>query len=283
MKKITFLLAALLAGVMVNAQDTVTHNNSDVVVDGLGLTCQSGGITTDNAFYGVFDLPGDFGISDDWMVDTVEFGIDEVLNAPGDSYPITINIWTTDGTFPTGTLTLIGGAQFTMTSADALTVKSVDLSGEGIVVPGGSVMVVQMEVQDDTQTGFRLGASDIAANDDSWIQSEPCGLTDPDTYANLGFGDRWHILSVIGDNAVGFDDNIADLVSVYPNPTTDVLNVNVPSSIEINSASLFDVLGKNTGVELVNGQINTSNLARGVYILNVETSAGTLTQKIVKQ
>ena len=63
----------------------------------------------------------------------------------------------------------------------------------------------------------------------------------------------------------------------------NVLNVNVAGNIEISNASMFDLLGKNTGVQLVNGQMDTSSLARGVYILNVETSAGTLTQKVVKR
>ncbi len=82
---------------------------------------------------------------------------------------------------------------------------------------------------------------------------------------------------------IGFDDNLLSQVSVYPNPTTDILNVKVPANITVNSASLVSVLGANTGLKLVNGTINTSSLASGVYILTVNTSAGTMTQKVVKQ
>jgi hypothetical protein len=70
---------------------------------------------------------------------------------------------------------------------------------------------------------------------------------------------------------------------VYPNPAREVLNVDIPATVEVNTAVLYDVLGKNTGVRLVNGTMNTSNLARGIYMLNVNTSAGTFTQKVVKQ
>ncbi len=281
MRKITLMLAALVAGVALNAQ-TITHNNSQTVDDGLGLTCQSGGITTDNQFFGVFDLAGDFGITGAWQIDEVQFGVDEVLNAPGDAYNVVVNAYTTDNGNPNGTLTLLGGDAITLSSGDALSVVSVPFSTPA-VAPAGSVVVIELLVVDDTQTGFRLGATGTASNDDSWILADACGLTTADTYANIGFPDRWHIMNVVGQDILGVGDNIADLVSVYPNPTSDVLNVSIPANVDVNSAALYDVLGKNTGLVLADGQINTSNLARGVYILNIETSAGTLTQKIVKE
>ena len=163
------MLAALVAGVALNAQ-TITHNNSQTVVDGLGLTCQSAGVTTDNQFFGVFDLAGDFGITGSWQIDAVEFGVDEVLNAPGDAYNVVVNAYTTDDGTPNGTLTLLGGDAITLSSADALAVVSVPFSTPA-VAPAGSVVVIELLVVDDTQTGFRLGATDVASNDDSWILS----------------------------------------------------------------------------------------------------------------
>ena len=93
-------------------------------------------------------------------------------------------------------------------------------------------------------------------------------------FGNLAFGDC-PILSV--------EDNLADLISIYPNPARDILNIKLPSNIEIISSNLYDILGKDTGVRLINGTMNTSNLARGVYILNLKTSAGSLIQKVIKQ
>lgn len=83
-------------------------------------------------------------------------------------------------------------------------------------------------------------------------------------------------------NALGVDKNIADLVAVYPNPTLDLLNVKIPAGITINSSNLVNILGANTGLKLVDGTINTSSLNSGVYILTLETSAGSMTKKIVK-
>ncbi len=85
------------------------------------------------------------------------------------------------------------------------------------------------------------------------------------------------------DPLLSVGENIADLVSIFPNPTQDRLNVTAPATVKINNAVLYDVLGKDTGLRLSNGTINTSSLARGVYILNISTDRGTLTEKIVKQ
>jgi hypothetical protein len=86
-----------------------------------------------------------------------------------------------------------------------------------------------------------------------------------------------------GDVVLGVDDNALSQISIYPNPSSDVVNIKVPSSIEITGSALYDVLGKRTGVQVNNGVLDISSLARGVYLLNVETTAGTLTEKIIKR
>ncbi len=82
---------------------------------------------------------------------------------------------------------------------------------------------------------------------------------------------------------MGVDDNLADLVKIFPNPATTRINIEVAANIEITDVALYDVLGKNTGATRVNGTIDVSNLSRGVYILNVKSTQGTLTQKVIKR
>ncbi len=84
-------------------------------------------------------------------------------------------------------------------------------------------------------------------------------------------------------NILGVSDNLLSQVSIYPNPATDVLNVNIPSTVTVTRASLVNILGKDTGMRLVNGEMNISSLAQGVYILTLYTSAGNLTQKVIKK
>lgn len=79
------------------------------------------------------------------------------------------------------------------------------------------------------------------------------------------------------------DDPLLSQILVYPNPASDILNVNIPSTVKVDTVVLYDVLGKDTGVELIDGAINLSHIAQGVYLLTLNTTAGTLSKKIVKQ
>lgn len=84
------------------------------------------------------------------------------------------------------------------------------------------------------------------------------------------------------DPLLGVNDSIAKLISVYPNPVTEQISISFPATIELKSVVLFDVLGNNTGANYRNGSINTAHLSRGVYIVSIETSEGSLNKKIIK-
>lgn len=77
-----------------------------------------------------------------------------------------------------------------------------------------------------------------------------------------------------------------EVISVYPNPSKDVINVN--SSINsFNSISIVDLNGrvvKNVNFDAVTeAQINISDLASGVYVMNVTSEKETFSKKIVKE
>src|SRR5690625_5018511 len=119
-------------------------------------------------------------------------------------------------------------------------------------------------------------------------------LIDPDNL--FGAGTDWNTVSdlieepfpsfawtLTGEEILSVGDNQLDQVAVYPNPTSGILNLKTPAGVEVNSVSLFNVLGQRADVSYSQGTIDMSSLARGVYILEANTSAGTLTQKIVKE
>ncbi|PKP24448.1 MAG: hypothetical protein CVU03_12300 [Bacteroidetes bacterium HGW-Bacteroidetes-2] len=93
------------------------------------------------------------------------------------------------------------------------------------------------------------------------------------------------VYSVAGqcNPVLGIGDNILSFVTVYPNPISDILNVKVPASVQINEVSLIDLLGRNTGAVLANGTIDVSNLSKGIYMLTLNTTTGSVTKKIVKK
>lgn len=75
-------------------------------------------------------------------------------------------------------------------------------------------------------------------------------------------------------------------VSVFPNPVTDKLVVNLTSKKNDTVCHLYTVLGKKVNSFVLSkgyNEINMSALSKGFYVLKVETQAGSKVFKIVKE
>lgn len=68
---------------------------------------------------------------------------------------------------------------------------------------------------------------------------------------------------------------------IYPNPTTDVLNIKSESII--NNVTVVDMSGRNMDVKLENDQVNVKALSAGSYLINIETKDGISTEKFIKK
>ena len=133
---------------------------------------------------------------------------------------------------------------------------------------------------------FDAGVPEAGLNEAHLIDPDDIfgvGATTWTAFSNLGLDFGSTAFTIEGEpSSLGVNDNISKLASVYPNPTNGILNIDMPSTVTVKSSKLYNLLGQDTGLRLVNGTMNVSELARGIYLLNVETSAGTLTQKVVK-
>src|SRR5690606_18201305 len=90
--------------------------------------------------------------------------------------------------------------------------------------------------------------------------------------------------SLYDQNLGVIEENAPLQVSFYPNPVQNQLNIQVPASVYLESATIHNLLGKQTQVSLgENNSIDMSQMAAGVYILKLETNQGSLTKKIIKQ
>ncbi len=74
----------------------------------------------------------------------------------------------------------------------------------------------------------------------------------------------------------------AGQVRLYPNPVVHQLQIELPASVEINSVQVFNTLGQQV-LTTTQSQVDVSHLASGVYVVEVETSAGKVSKKIIKQ
>jgi hypothetical protein len=73
-------------------------------------------------------------------------------------------------------------------------------------------------------------------------------------------------------------------ISVYPNPTQDILNIEIEDT-GIYGYELIDLTGKPVMTGIFDGQssINISNIANGVYLFKVTKGDKTKVFKLVKE
>lgn len=294
MKKITFL-AAMLMGVATFAQ-VLSHSDDNTVFDSGSVACASDPDevpgsgdegSSDNQFYRSY-TPADFGVTGSIQVSETRFFISfQDIGGSNPTISATSRIFSTDDTFPNGELTEVATQSIDVTAADTGMYLTIPFDTPAVFDSADEIVVsVEFLAAPDVPLNYdvRIGINGVGEDAPSYLASAGCGITDPVTTASIGFADSQFILDIFVEEVIlGVNDNLADVVTIFPNPTNDVLNVNIPSNVTVKSASLFDVLGKDTGLRLSNGTINTSSLARGVYILNIQTDRGALTEKIVKQ
>lgn len=70
-------------------------------------------------------------------------------------------------------------------------------------------------------------------------------------------------------------------LSIYPNPTSDILNIKTEEKIK--NISIFDFSGKKVGVQVKGSEVDVKTLTPGNYIISIETAAGVTTEKFIKK
>lgn len=79
--------------------------------------------------------------------------------------------------------------------------------------------------------------------------------------------------------------NFEESVNLYPNPTNGVLNIDLPTNIDVNITSLkvINLLGQEILVSNTNTtKIDVSSLPIGIYILSLQTNYGNWNGKFIK-
>lgn len=72
----------------------------------------------------------------------------------------------------------------------------------------------------------------------------------------------------VTDPTIGIDEQTAESIAIWPNPTTDVLYLDV---IEGTAVSVFDMTGRMVMQQRYEGKINVSELSAGIYAVKAES------------
>ncbi len=86
------------------------------------------------------------------------------------------------------------------------------------------------------------------------------------------------------DSSLGLDDNLLSNISLFPSPFENDISIKLPNNIKILKTEIYNNLGQTVYNSSENkSNLDLSNLQSGLYILNLKTSLGNASYKIVKK
>jgi hypothetical protein len=117
-----------------------------------------------------------------------------------------------------------------------------------------------------------LGNPDMSASKGKSYIDTIQGYLNPRIYVALGLGSNTAINEVVDAST-----------EIYPNPASNLLNI-VSYAVKINTVSIYNLNGQevlNTTVNANQIKLNTSNIANGVYIIDVKSNNSSIKRKLI--
>ncbi|MDC7994938.1 FG-GAP-like repeat-containing protein [Altibacter sp. HG106] len=107
----------------------------------------------------------------------------------------------------------------------------------------------------------------------------PSGAVDEVSNPNIN-----EVITVEEGSTFGLEDFLTETLILYPNPTQDLLNLDMPNGLDNAIYSVFDIQGRRVmNGSLENQQLNVSALTAGNYILRVMQDGNIQTQRFIKK
>ena len=286
MKKITPLIVLLLF-IQMSISQTLKYSTTENIVDLNSVACeQQTDIVSDNTFYRSFIL-SDFGITGDYDITSVDYGIEIMSGAPEEGYPVKVSIYATDSTFPDGNLTLLSEVTEMITNQH-LQMHSTSITA---TILSGNEFVVSVSIESDAVTdggngevSFQIGSNSDGEIRPAYLKAPACSLPSPVTFASQGRPDIHIVMNVKGTgDTAGIEDLQLVGFSYYPNPVKEKLMMNAKENIS--SVSIYNILGqevKNISPHKLNAELDLTVLPSGTYLVRAFVDEKIGSFKVIK-
>ena len=97
---------------------------------------------------------------------------------------------------------------------------------------------------------------------------------------------QFGITAFLTPTVTGQEEIANDMINVFPNPVKDLIYVQLPLVPENTTAKIYDTMGKLVVEHIISEvetKIDMSTLAKGVYIVQINTGKNCFTRKVVKE
>ena len=132
-----------------------------------------------------------------------------------------------------------------------------------------------------------LAYNDISANVSNNNYEYYISIDIPDCSPNQGramenFLQNQIKSNIINTSSLGLSDQTLNLnLTIYPNPTNDLLNINIAETSVYIKSEIYNIIGQKV-LETSEKTLNVSNLPNASYLLKILTLEGTVIKKIIK-
>jgi hypothetical protein len=215
-------------------ETTITESVSQDIMSGNSVSCNAGGLITDNHYLRAFDLEA-FDITADFAITSVDIGIELAQAGGGGVQPAEIRLYTLEGDFVWANLTLIASAPVQVADQQ-LTIINMPVEG---VIPAGSILVVDFFTPNGQAAGNSLwvGSNNLGQTASTYLSAADCGVPEPTPTEDIGFPGMNLVMNVTGN--VGSQD-IPWLSEV---PVTGTVDADSIFSIHVSFDSMTYTLG----------------------------------------
>ena len=134
-----------------------------------------------------------------------------------------------------------------------------------------------------------------------WVQSsddyqlEPAKMIDATGTSNLpiqnwtpihtvGMPMKSVAFIIYGDKTMAINEIKNNKVSIYPNPVVNELTIQTKNGVKIHQVTIYDLMGRKVlSTQKVTGKLNLDSLKSGNYVVEIQSSEGITTQKLIKK
>ena len=94
---------------------------------------------------------------------------------------------------------------------------------------------------------------------------------------------RSNLLSIVDGSLSNSEVSLNNEITIYPNPTNNIINLSYPEYLQINKIELYNNLGQlihreNSAVK----KISLHGNAQGVYFVKIYSSDGIINKRVIK-
>ena len=282
MKK--FLLSAALvcvASIGTKAQTTISQTNNQVPID-TAVACAVGqpavGISASSYFRA-------YTMTKATKIVSVKVGV----GAVNGNFPITVKLHKSNGAFPgsyPAGLTQLATVAATLTAAQDETLVTVDFVS-AVPVSSGDIIVAEIQNINTAPANGGNGSTHymgVVATETApgYILATGCSINTPTSFVTVSPAAKI-VIDLVENETASSEQFFAENFTLYPNPTTDVLNISSKNGLNASEVRITDLSGKVVKVQKDASTVNVSDLAAGTYLIDITTNEGKASSKFIKK